>query len=58
MLAVERGATWLRVIGATGGRLDQILSNIYLLALPSLDPVTCSWSPESRRRGWRVPARR
>ncbi len=36
-LAVERGATWLRVIGATGGRLDQILSNIYLLALPSLD---------------------
>ncbi len=35
--AVEHGATWLRVIGATGGRLDQILSNIYLLALPSLD---------------------
>ncbi len=35
--AVERGATWLRVIGATGGRLDQILSNIYLLALPNLD---------------------
>ena len=25
------------MIGATGGRLDQILSNIYLLALPSLD---------------------
>ncbi len=36
MHAVERGATWLRVIGATGGRLDQILSNIYLLALPIL----------------------
>ncbi len=38
-LAAERGATWLRVIGATGGRLDQILSNIYLLALPSLDAL-------------------
>jgi thiamine pyrophosphokinase len=34
--AVERGADWLRVIGATGGRLDQILSNIYLMALPAL----------------------
>lgn len=35
--AVERGATWLRVIGAVGGRLDQTLSNIYLLALPELN---------------------
>ncbi len=34
--AVEQGARWLRVIGATGGRLDQTLSNIYLLALPAL----------------------
>lgn len=34
--AVEQGVTWLRVIGATGGRLDQIMSNIYLLALPVL----------------------
>lgn len=31
-----QGANWLRVIGATGGRLDQTLSNIYLLALPAL----------------------
>lgn len=34
--AAGQGATWLRVIGATGGRLDQTLSNIYLLALPIL----------------------
>lgn len=34
--AATQGADWLRVIGATGGRLDQILSNIYLLALPAL----------------------
>src|SRR5438552_1988013 len=32
--AVKQGANWLRLVGATGGRLDQILSNIYLLALP------------------------
>lgn len=37
MWAVEQGADWLRVIGATGGRLDQALSNIYLLALPILE---------------------
>ena len=36
MWAVEQGADWLRVIGATGGRLDQTLSNMYLLALPIL----------------------
>jgi len=35
--AVKQGADWIRLIGATGGRLDQILSNIYLLALPILD---------------------
>lgn len=36
MWAVEQKATWLRIIGATGARLDQTLSNIYLLALPIL----------------------
>ena len=35
--AVEQGANWLRMIGATGGRIDQTMSNIYLLALPILD---------------------
>ena len=34
--AVTQGARWLRVIGAIGGRLDQTLSNVYLLALPAL----------------------
>ena len=37
MLAAEQGADWLRLIGATGGRLDQALSNIYLLTLPILN---------------------
>ncbi len=35
-LAVDRGATWIRVIGALGGRLDQALGNVMLLALPTL----------------------
>ncbi len=39
LYAVERGATWIRVIGAVGGRLDQTLSNVYLLALPALRGV-------------------
>lgn len=34
--AVERGATWIRIIGGVGDRLDQTLSNIYLMALPEL----------------------
>lgn len=40
--AVERGATWIRVIGAMGDRLDQTLSNVYLLALPILRGVDVS----------------
>jgi thiamine pyrophosphokinase len=36
MRAVERGADWIRVIGGIGDRLDQTLSNVYLLALPIL----------------------
>lgn len=34
--AAEHDAAAIRVIGAVGGRLDQTLSNIYLLALPPL----------------------
>lgn len=34
--AVERGARWIRIVGGLGGRLDQTLSNVYLLALPVL----------------------
>jgi thiamine pyrophosphokinase len=36
MIAVHRGATRIRVIGATGGRIDQTLANISLLTLPDL----------------------
>ena len=36
ILAAEKGATWIRVIAAIGDRLDQTLSNVYLLALPAL----------------------
>ncbi len=34
--AAAQGIRWLRVIGAIGGRLDQTLSNVYLLALDAL----------------------
>ena len=34
--AVDHGATWIRIIGAVGDRLDQTLSNVYLMALPVL----------------------
>jgi thiamine pyrophosphokinase len=36
LAAVERGATWIRVIGAVGDRIDQVLANITLLSLPEL----------------------
>lgn len=34
--AVELDSDWIRIVGALGGRLDQTLSNIYLLGLSSL----------------------
>ncbi len=37
--AVENGARWIRVVGGLGDRLDQTLSNVYLLALPALQGV-------------------
>lgn len=39
LLAAERGATWIRILGAYGGRFDQVLANVYLLALPQLEDV-------------------
>ncbi len=35
LLALERGATELVVLGALGGRTDQLLANIQLLVLPA-----------------------
>jgi thiamine pyrophosphokinase len=37
--AAEQGADWIRVLGAIGGRFDQMLANVYLLALPALEQV-------------------
>jgi thiamine pyrophosphokinase len=37
LLAVERGATRIDILGAFGGRWDQSLSNVALLALPELN---------------------
>lgn len=34
--AANQGAAWIRILGAVGDRLDQTLSNVYLLALPAL----------------------
>lgn len=34
--AVEQDARWIRIIGALGGRFDQMLANVYLLVLPAL----------------------
>jgi thiamine pyrophosphokinase len=36
MVAARRDPTWIRVIGAVGGRIDQTLANISLLRLPEL----------------------
>lgn len=36
LLAAERDCNPLRLVGAVGDRLDQTLSNVYLLALPAL----------------------
>ncbi len=35
-LVVQRGVIWIRIIGGVGDRLDQTISNVYLLALPIL----------------------
>ncbi len=34
--AAEEGATWIRIVGAMGGRLDQTLANVLLLTLSAL----------------------
>lgn len=42
LLAVERGATWIRVVGGVGDRIDQTMANIYLLGLDALARVDVS----------------
>jgi thiamine pyrophosphokinase len=37
--AVKRGARWIRIIGAMGGRIDQTMGNIQLLSHPDLSDV-------------------
>lgn len=36
LYVVGRGAGWVKVIGALGGRMDQMLANVLLLTLPAL----------------------
>jgi thiamine pyrophosphokinase len=36
LYAVEKDIQWIRVLGAIGGRFDQTLANVYLMALPQL----------------------
>jgi len=40
LLAVEEGATEVVLLGALGGRLDQLLANVLLLTLPELAGVS------------------
>lgn len=37
--AAQQQMTWLRIIGGVGGRFDQMLGNVYLLALPELQHI-------------------
>lgn len=39
MEVVQRGAKWIRILGAIGNRLDQTIANIYLLGLPMLNDL-------------------
>ena len=36
---IEQGASSISILGALGGRFDQTLANIYLLALPALEGI-------------------
>lgn len=36
LFAAQQGARWVRIIGGIGGRFDQVLANVLLMALPVL----------------------
>ncbi|MBI5958634.1 MAG: thiamine diphosphokinase [Chloroflexi bacterium] len=36
LAAIRQGADWVRIIGAAGGRLDQMIANLLLLAMSEL----------------------
>jgi thiamine pyrophosphokinase len=46
--ARQQNIDWIRIIGGLGGRLDQMLANIYLLTLPVLE--NCDVRLVSRRQ--------
>lgn len=51
--AAQRKAGWVRVFGGIGGRLDQTMSNIYLLALPALRGVDVRFV-SGRQAAWMI----
>jgi thiamine pyrophosphokinase len=55
MYAVQRGTSWIRIVGAVGDRLDQTLSNVYLMALPILSDCDVRMVA-SRQETWLIGA--
>jgi thiamine pyrophosphokinase len=55
LLVAARGATWLRIIGGVGDRLDQTMSNVYLMALPQLGAMDVRMVA-GKQEMWLLPA--
>jgi thiamine pyrophosphokinase len=55
LLVAARGATWLRIIGGVGDRLDQTMSNVYLMALPELRAMDVRMVA-GKQEMWLLPA--
>lgn len=52
--AVEQGATAVTLVGALGGRPDQMLANVFLLTLPSLDGMRVDLLSEKGVMPWQT----